>query len=111
MYALWAFRSKKGGDVDEYQLWSSLALELLGKAALASIHPSLVADPTHCKIACLGVEDDVADECAVEEVFQAKGVAAAPKRAASWALVMHTGVPSDLEDGRRHSQPGAGVHS
>ncbi|HUE46019.1 MAG TPA: hypothetical protein VMO81_07200 [Aestuariivirgaceae bacterium] len=29
----------------EYQLWASLALELLGKAALAGIHPCLVADP------------------------------------------------------------------
>jgi len=27
------------GDLDEYQLWASLALELLGKAALARIHP------------------------------------------------------------------------
>lgn len=29
----------------EYQLWASLALELLGKSALAGIHPCLVADP------------------------------------------------------------------
>ncbi len=40
--------SRKGaGDLDEYQLWASLALELLGKAALANKHPSLVVDPTH----------------------------------------------------------------
>jgi hypothetical protein len=40
--------SRKGdGDLDEYQLWASLALELLGKAALAREHPSLVVDPTH----------------------------------------------------------------
>ncbi len=40
--------SRKGaGDLDEYQLWASLALELLGKAALAIKHPSLVVDPTH----------------------------------------------------------------
>lgn len=39
---------RKGlGDLDEYQLWASLALELLGKAALARKHPSLVVDPTH----------------------------------------------------------------
>jgi hypothetical protein len=36
---------------------------------------------------------------------------AAPRRAASWSPVTHTAVPSDLEDGRRHSQAGAGVHS
>ena len=40
--------SKKGArDLDEYQLWASLALELLGKAALARKHPSLVVDPNH----------------------------------------------------------------
>ena len=47
IYMLRAFRSKRADEFDEYQLWSALALELLGKAALASIHPSLVADPTH----------------------------------------------------------------
>jgi hypothetical protein len=47
VYILRAFRAKVAGDLDEYQLWSSLALELLGKSALASISPSLVADPTH----------------------------------------------------------------
>lgn len=38
---------KKADDLDEYQLWASLALELLGKAALAGQHPCLVVDPTH----------------------------------------------------------------
>ncbi len=33
------------GDMEMCQLWASLALELLGKAALAKIHPVLVADP------------------------------------------------------------------
>lgn len=47
VYVQRAFRAKHAGDLDEYQLWLSLALELLGKAALSSIHPSLVADPTH----------------------------------------------------------------
>jgi hypothetical protein len=47
VYIRRAFRAKQASELDEYQLWSSLALELLGKAALASIHPSLVADPTH----------------------------------------------------------------
>ncbi|HSD37756.1 MAG TPA: hypothetical protein VLC92_09615 [Rhodocyclaceae bacterium] len=42
-----ALGRKSSGDLDEYQLWASLALELLGKAALSSVHPSLVADPTH----------------------------------------------------------------
>jgi hypothetical protein len=42
-----ALTRKGAGDLDEYQLWASLALELLGKAALASRHPSLVVDPTH----------------------------------------------------------------
>jgi len=42
-----ALLRKASDDLDEYQLWASLALELLGKAALANIHPALVADPTH----------------------------------------------------------------
>lgn len=42
-----ALLKKAAGDLDEYQLWTSLALELLGKAVLASIHPSLIVDPTH----------------------------------------------------------------
>jgi hypothetical protein len=42
-----ALNRKEEKDFDEYQLWASLALELLGKAALAKIHPSLIVDPTH----------------------------------------------------------------
>lgn len=47
VYISRALARKAQGDLDEYQLWSSLALELLGKAALARKHPSLVVDPTH----------------------------------------------------------------
>jgi hypothetical protein len=47
VYIQRAFRAKLANDLDEYQLWASLALELLGKAALAKIHPSLVVDPNH----------------------------------------------------------------
>lgn len=47
VYIKRGFRAQQAGDVEEYQLWASLALELLGKAALAKIHPALVADPTH----------------------------------------------------------------
>lgn len=42
-----ALLRKEQGDTDEYQLWASLALELIGKASLAKIHPSLIVDPTH----------------------------------------------------------------
>jgi hypothetical protein len=40
-----ALAAKAAGSMGEYQLWASLALELVGKAALAKIHPCLVADP------------------------------------------------------------------
>jgi hypothetical protein len=40
-----ALTAKAAGSMGEYQLWASLALELVGKAALAKIHPCLVADP------------------------------------------------------------------
>ena len=44
-----ALRCKGEGDLDQYQLWASLALELQGKVALAAIHPSLIVDPGHYK--------------------------------------------------------------
>lgn len=42
-----AMARKAAGDLDEYQLWASLALELLGKAALSRQHPCLIVDPQH----------------------------------------------------------------
>jgi hypothetical protein len=36
-------------DDASFHLWSAIALELLGKAALATIHPALVADPSDIK--------------------------------------------------------------
>jgi hypothetical protein len=47
LYIQKALRRKDDDDLDEYQLWASLALELLGKAALATKHPSLIVDPHH----------------------------------------------------------------
>lgn len=44
-YITRALAAKARGDRGEYQLWASLSLELVGKAALAKIHPCLVADP------------------------------------------------------------------
>lgn len=43
------------GAFDQFQLWSSIALEVLGKATLARIHPVLVVNPEnfdHLLIAC-----------------------------------------------------------
>ncbi len=40
-------QARNSGDDAGFQFWASLSLELLGKAALAAIHPSLVADPSH----------------------------------------------------------------
>jgi hypothetical protein len=45
VYVQRALRCKAGSDLDEYQLWASLALELLGKTCLAQIHPSLIVNP------------------------------------------------------------------
>lgn len=47
LYIQRALVRQSAGETDEYQLWASLALELLGKSALSSIHPSLIADPLH----------------------------------------------------------------
>lgn len=48
-------KKRDEGDYGECQLWASVALELLGKATLSFIHPSLVVDPNTPKgflIAC-----------------------------------------------------------
>lgn len=45
LYARRALKAKEAGEDDAYQLWATLSLELLGKYALAKIHPSLVVDP------------------------------------------------------------------
>jgi hypothetical protein len=42
-----ALTRKVEDNLDEYQLWASLALELLGKSALARKHACLVVDPLH----------------------------------------------------------------
>ncbi len=47
VYIQRALRCKSQGDLDQYQLWASLSIELLGKSTLSSIHPSLIVDPTH----------------------------------------------------------------
>lgn len=47
LYIRKALTRKASNELEEYQLWASLSLELLGKSALANIHPSLIADPQH----------------------------------------------------------------
>jgi len=47
--------SRNENDIPEFLLWASISLELLGKATLAFVHPSLVADPNDPKsliVAC-----------------------------------------------------------
>ncbi|MCP4456726.1 MAG: hypothetical protein GY816_01660, partial [Cytophagales bacterium] len=47
IYIFRGLKSKSEAALEEYQLWASMALELLAKSSLARIHPALVADPTH----------------------------------------------------------------
>lgn len=58
-----ALRSKDASEFDEYQLWASLALELLGKAALAKLHPCLVVDPSHWQslFIAAGIDNETTD--------------------------------------------------
>jgi hypothetical protein len=39
LYASRALQAKASKDSEVYQIWAALALELLGKAQLAGIHP------------------------------------------------------------------------
>jgi hypothetical protein len=40
-----AIACRNAGEFQEFQLWSAMLLEVLGKSALAHVHPVLVADP------------------------------------------------------------------
>lgn len=44
-----ALKARDDDDSSTYHLWAALSIELLGKAALAHVHPSLVADPSDIK--------------------------------------------------------------
>ena len=41
-----AIQARDNDDIAEFHLWASISIELLGKSALAAIHPTLIADPT-----------------------------------------------------------------
>jgi len=47
VYISKGLKAKSQNELEEYQLWASMALELLAKSSLSKIHPALVADPTH----------------------------------------------------------------
>ncbi len=85
-YILRGLREKAVGTVDEYQLWASLAIELLGKAALAKVHPALIADPQDVSslFAACGVGFSVNIKTTLEEWLGADK-AKAPKE-----IVKHT---------------------
>jgi hypothetical protein len=60
LYAIRALQAKAAKESEVYQMWAALALELLGKAQLASIHSSLVVEtdnPNSLLEAC-GIETD-----------------------------------------------------
>lgn len=39
VYIRKGLRAKNEGELEEYQLWASLALELLAKSSLSNVHP------------------------------------------------------------------------
>lgn len=55
-----AFAMKEAGDLDAYHLFASVALELLGKAALAHRHPCLVVEHKHRELIFIDADDSVA---------------------------------------------------
>lgn len=60
LYASRALQAKASKDSEVYQIWAALALELLGKAQLAGIHPCLVVetDNTNSLLESCGIETD-----------------------------------------------------
>ncbi|WP_301153738.1 hypothetical protein [Metapseudomonas otitidis] len=60
LYASRALQAKASKDSEVYQIWAALALELLGKAQLAGIHPCLVVETenTNSLLEACGIETD-----------------------------------------------------
>ena len=54
-----ALKARDDDDASTFHLWAALSIELLAKAALAHVHPSLVADPSDIKslLHACGVKD------------------------------------------------------
>lgn len=55
-----AFKMKEAGDLDAYHLFASVALELLGKAALAHSHPCLVVAHKHRELIFMDADNSAA---------------------------------------------------
>lgn len=47
VYVHRALKARAEPDIDAYQLWAALSLELLAKAALARLHPSLIVETSN----------------------------------------------------------------
>ncbi|WP_054990922.1 hypothetical protein [Pseudomonas coronafaciens] len=60
LYASRALVAKAAKESEIYQIWAALALELLGKAQLASIHPCLIVEPDNPNslLEACGIETD-----------------------------------------------------
>jgi hypothetical protein len=97
-------KSRDQSDSGTFHMWAALALELLGKAALAKIHPALVADPTRFDsllVACgQAVTDDtrsIAAKTTYERLTQISK--AFDERARSFCMVMANRRNEELHSG------------
>jgi hypothetical protein len=65
--------ARDSADFATFHMWAALALELLGKSALAQIHPALVADPTKFEsmlVACGRAVTDKTRSIAAKTVYE-----------------------------------------
>ena len=74
LYAKRSLEAKEAGLDVEYQLWAAMALELLAKAQLASIHPSLVVetDNTNSLLEANGISTSTAIKTITANVAYAR---------------------------------------
>src|SRR5690606_14137761 len=96
--------ARDAGDQGLFHMWAALALELLGKSALAHVHPTLVADPTKFNsllAACGRLDTDDVRSIAAKTVYERLRVLSKSydQRAADFCMLMANRRNEELHSG------------
>lgn len=103
LYASRALQAKAAKDSEVYQIWAALALELVGKAQLASIHPCLVVEPEN--------PNSLLEACGIETDTKVKTISAHVVFARLKHTVPNYGTPNAEACSRISSRRNAELHS
>lgn len=96
--------ARHGNDFGLFHTWAALSLELLGKAALAKVHPVLVADPnkfTNLLVACGRSSTDDVKSIGAKTVYERLGLLSNrfDKRAMTFCQLMANRRNEELHSG------------